>query len=429
MIIKFALAVALLLNAVVLSAADNIPSIFSLKNGLRVIVQEDNSLPMVALELVVRSGAGSTENAEGVAHSLEHLVFQGSKNYPVPFQAQSEMEKLGGINNAITGRDSTRYQLTVPAKNLLPALQIMADFVINPTLAEEVCLRERATIMHEIAEQSYSPVAVLVNQGYLHSFPQSAYGFPPVGRNLAVNGLSPAAIKKFHSDWYRPGNISIIMVGNISTLAAAAMIEQCFGAMPAVQLPVLAIPPIFAGEARIAHINTDFPSDYQLVVFPAPSAIDFVDYLSMQLLISLLAEGEYPLLPQYWGNANCSVANYGVEYIPSRQNGRFMIWLQGSAEHNNIAVQELLKCFADITARGITTAAIIQAKAHMLRQLPLQYETFSQQAAMYAIYEASCGAENVINYRQSLDKVSADSVRAIVPREYLALITMDKGLQ
>ena len=61
------------------------------------------------------------------------------------------------------------------------------------------------------------------------------------------------------------------------------------------------------------------------------------------------------------------------------------------------------------------------------KQLPLLYETFSQQAARYATFEASCGAEQVVNYRQMLDKVTADSVKSIVPRVYFARILLDQN--
>src|SRR6266568_1654806 len=89
---------------------------YKLSNGLTVIVHEDHSTPLVALNILYKAGAKNEDkNRTGFAHLFEHLMFGGSINIP---SYDEPLQRVGGENNAFTSNDITNYYLTVPTANL-----------------------------------------------------------------------------------------------------------------------------------------------------------------------------------------------------------------------------------------------------------------------------------------------------------------------
>src|SRR6476620_11515318 len=87
---------------------------FKLDNGLTVIVHEDHSTPLVALNILYKVGARD-EDKTGFAHLFEHLMFGGSENIP---NYDDPLQRAGGENNAFTNNDFTNYYLTIPSQNI-----------------------------------------------------------------------------------------------------------------------------------------------------------------------------------------------------------------------------------------------------------------------------------------------------------------------
>ena len=398
--------------------------IFTLENGLRVIVREDNALPIVAMEIVVRSGSGTDIKTEGVAHALEHLVFQGSSRYPESQQAQIAIEMSGTVTNAITGRDATRYQAVVPALQLRSVLDIFADVLLQPILRESDCERERATITQEIAQWSASPLPTLINEGYLYSYPDHPYGRYPTGSTDALSSATCAAIRQYHSRWYRPNNMSIILVGNISPHHAREMVSQAFSFAPFTTLPELAGAARMETSAVHAKLSGDWPTSYQLIIFPAPAVSDLRGFLAMRVLLSLLGEGRSPLLPAYWSQTRSRVSAFGTEYLPTLQAGRLLLWLQSAPDEADGAYRTLMQCMADLGRTGVRNATVELAKHRLAAQFLLDNESYVQQAETLARYESTTGAETAGRYLTVLQEISIADVNAVIPGRYLARLTM-----
>ena len=117
-------------------------SSFSLNNGLRVLVHEDRSTPLVALNLLYGVGSKNEDpDLTGIAHLLEHLMFSGSVNIPV---YDLPLQMAGGENNAFTNNDITNYYLTVPGENietgfwLAAIVDILEDYGFTDTKANDL---------------------------------------------------------------------------------------------------------------------------------------------------------------------------------------------------------------------------------------------------------------------------------------------------
>ncbi|HEY3285458.1 MAG TPA: insulinase family protein, partial [Armatimonadota bacterium] len=132
-----------------------------LPNGLRLIVKEDHSLPLAALELWVRSGTGSeAEGQHGALHLLEHLAFK--KRAGSAARPDEVIENLGATLEAATSKDWVRFHTTVPAAAVDAALRILAEVASPPAIEAADLDRERAVIAQEMVRTLSEPLDALL---------------------------------------------------------------------------------------------------------------------------------------------------------------------------------------------------------------------------------------------------------------------------
>src|SRR5947207_7296492 len=117
--------------------------IHTLPNGLRLIIKEDHTVPVVSIQAWARCGAvNETPNIHGISHGLEHMVFKGT-----PTRSAGEITKViegnGGAINAATQLETTHYYIDVPAYGAPAALEVLADTILHPIFPQEELERER----------------------------------------------------------------------------------------------------------------------------------------------------------------------------------------------------------------------------------------------------------------------------------------------
>lgn len=207
-----------------------------LSNGLTYYIRK-NSQPENRVEMRLVVNAGSVlekENQQGIAHFLEHMAFNGTKNFPKG-ELLNYLEKAGvrfGADiNATTGFDYTIYMLPIPSNdpNLLNnGYQVLRDWAGNLLLDKEEIEKERGVIIEEkrmrqnAGQRAFTQyIPALTNN--------SLYGNRiPIGREEIINTAPRQAFADFYHDWYRPDNMAVIVVGDIDTEAAEKKIKTLF---------------------------------------------------------------------------------------------------------------------------------------------------------------------------------------------------------
>ena len=124
---------------------------FKLENGLRVILHEDNSTPMVAVNVLYDVGSKDEhEDKTGFAHLFEHLMFGGSANVP---DFDDPIQMAGGENNAFTSNDITNYYDVLPANNLDTALWLESDRMLSLAFTEKSLEVQRSVVIEEFKQR------------------------------------------------------------------------------------------------------------------------------------------------------------------------------------------------------------------------------------------------------------------------------------
>ena len=217
----------------------------TLSNGLTYYVR-NNAKPEDKLELRLVIKAGSIledEDQLGLAHFMEHMNFNGTKHFKkndLVDYLQSIGVSFGADLNAYTSFDETVYMLPIPIDDddkLDKGFQILEDWAHNATLDAEEIDKERGVVLEEYRLGRGADERML--QNYL---PKVLYGSKyasrlPIGKKDILENFDYDAIRRFHSDWYRPDLMAVIAVGDVDTETLEAKIKSHFGTIPAVKNP------------------------------------------------------------------------------------------------------------------------------------------------------------------------------------------------
>jgi predicted Zn-dependent peptidase len=191
--------------------------IFTLKNGLSVVLVDTKTFPTFTAMLLV--GAGSRyENKEnnGVAHFFEHMAFKGSKKYPNALLLSSMIEGLGGIFNAFTTKDHTGYWIKAPLFHFETVVDVLADMIQNPLLFPEEIEREKGVIIEEINMYEDEPQYKAWELFEEMVFKNHPLGYPTTGYKKTVSRFTRQTFLDYMENLYKPSNVVLVIAGGIS---------------------------------------------------------------------------------------------------------------------------------------------------------------------------------------------------------------------
>ncbi|MGV9383329.1 M16 family metallopeptidase [Nonomuraea sp. NPDC003707] len=224
-----------------------------LDNGLRAILAEDRTMPVVTV--AVRYGAGARhESHSGQAHLLEHLMFQGSRQV-APGEHVRLVESLGGQANARTSMDSTYYAQTLPKDGLELALWLegerMGTFL--DTAGQDRLDAQRKVVVNERLETIDNiPYGTAEELLLAHLFPpEHPYHHHPVGTRNGIETISLDDLTAFFARFYTPRNAVVAVVGDFPTAAAAKWAKEYLGQIPAAAPPPRPPPEPASGGRRL----------------------------------------------------------------------------------------------------------------------------------------------------------------------------------
>lgn len=196
-------------------------------NGARLLVDEIPHEKRVAIEIWIRAGVSAeTNETNGAAHLLEHMIFKGSKRHPSGTLDRT-LETKGAVLEASTERDWTRYSTTIPATHWEIALRLILDHVLEPLIPSEELERERQVVAkHEYALSDSDPVKRMRQSLYSEAFKETPYARPVLGDKTVLNSLSRDTILQFHQRNYLPANMLILLSGNADMARAQQVLKS-----------------------------------------------------------------------------------------------------------------------------------------------------------------------------------------------------------
>lgn len=271
---------------------------FTLKNGLRVIVHEDFSTPMVAMNILYDVGAkDENPNQTGFAHLFEHLMFGGSVNIP---EYDEPLQNAGGENNAYTTNDLTNYYIQLPAKNIETAFWLESDRMLSLAFGEKSLDVQRKVVCEEFKEH-------YINKPYGDAwkhlrelvYTQHPYQWMTIGKELShVENAQLQDVKNFFFKHYRPQNAIMCIAGNITTERVKELSEKWFEPIDAGKPYVrnLVDEPLQTSPRKLI-LEKDVPVSVIYKAYPMAARRD-ANYYVADLITDVLSGGQSARLHQ-----------------------------------------------------------------------------------------------------------------------------------
>src|SRR6266853_6864285 len=206
---------------------------FTLPNGLHVILHEDHSVPIATVNTWYRVGsANELPGRTGFAHLFEHLMFMGSGHAPYG-EFDSQLETVGGGNNASTANDRTNYYIDVPANALELALFLESDRMgyLLDAMTPKTVDAQRDVVKNErrqsVENRPYGTAEVVMGELlYPEGHP---YHWPVIGYMDDLTAASYEDVVNFFKKYYTPSNASLVVAGDIDATDTRKLIEKWFG--------------------------------------------------------------------------------------------------------------------------------------------------------------------------------------------------------
>ena len=196
-----------------------------LKNGLTVAVVEKRTVPIVTVQLLVRSGASSEGlKRAGLANTTASMLTKGTKTRTA-VQIAEEMEFLGASINSGAGWNSSSVTMSVTSDKLEQAMAIMADVVLNPSFKQEELDLLKSQTLDELKANLTQPAFLANYVAAVHSFGEHPAG----GTAASIESLKQAELRSFYEERFRPDYSVLIMTGDITLAEATAIARKHFG--------------------------------------------------------------------------------------------------------------------------------------------------------------------------------------------------------
>lgn len=275
-----------------LSASASVPCAQAeLPNGLTTVLCPDHRAPLVHVRVAYAVGSRDEGPGEaGLAHLVEHLLFNGSASQPAEYHAP--LQDVGAIVNGWTSVDLTSTWQTLGAQHLPLALFLESDRMGWLILDERRLEEQRQVVRRELEQRVEDDPHPWADEVVPLAFgPDHPYGHLTAGRHDDLERVDLAAVRRFHEAWYGPDNATLFVLGDFDPEVASELISEYFGPIPARPPPPRARRPLPTPDApvRVDRVGTG-KRGRVLIAWPSPALFAPGD-AELDLLAEVLESG------------------------------------------------------------------------------------------------------------------------------------------
>lgn len=206
---------------------------FTLKNGMKAVLIENNRAPVVTHMVWYDVGAADEDFGQsGLAHYLEHLMFKGTEKLE-PGEFSKRVQQMGGQDNAFTSQDYTAYFQTISTDNLEEVMRMEADRMLNLNVPEEEVESERSVVLEERAQRlENNPQAQFFSDLRHALYINHPYATPIIGWRDDIEKLDKAKADAFYKKWYKPAQATLIVAGDVDFKTFKKLAHKIYGKLP-----------------------------------------------------------------------------------------------------------------------------------------------------------------------------------------------------
>lgn len=404
---------------------------FTLKNGLKLVVQEDHRAPVVVSQVWYRAGALDEVNGKtGVAHVLEHMMFKGTKKVPAG-QFSRLIAAAGGKENAFTGMDYTCYFQQLEKSHLPLSFKLEADRMTNLQITDEEFAKEIKVVMEERRWRTEDKPQSKVNEQFQSTaFRAHPYARPVVGFMNDLEHMTAADAREWYNTWYAPNNATIVVVGDVKTQEVLKLAKHYFGNIKPRKLPARKpqTEPPQIGERRVV-VKAPAKLPYLVMGYHVPTLSDKLQVpeqawepYALDVLAGVLSGNDSARLNQKLVREAALAVDVGAGYDSTSRGREALFELVGMpSEGKTITELEaaLIAQIEKIKSDGVTQQELDRVKAAVIAADVYQRDSMFYQAMQIGQLETMGYSWRLLKeYPEKLKAVTSEQIQAVA-KKYL----------
>ena len=397
---------------------------YKLPNGLRVVLNEDHSAPLVAINIWYHVGSKNERRGRtGFAHLFEHMLFSGSEHVGNNEHFRY-VQSVGGVLNGTTFFDRTNYFETLPSNYLALGLWLESDRMgfFLPALTQEKLDIQREVVKEE-RRQRYDNVPYgtaferLLSLAYDDDY---SYHWPTIGSMEDLGAASLDDVRDFFATWYRPDNATLTIVGDFVPDEAKRLVEHYFSDIASGG----SFPGFTAERTTPGHeVRETFTDKVQLPriyrLYHLPKMGD-PDWIAGDLLTTVLASDKASRLDRVLVHERQIAQDVATYVLPTESTG--ILLLQATAR-DGVQIEEIESAIDEEVAKlavgGVTADELTRAKNRAEIEFAHQLETFDARADLLGMFSTYFGDPSMIHRWLDPYRAATAEDLAHVARKYL----------
>ena len=351
-----------------------------LSNGLKIVLAERHSVPVVNFRLMVDAGYAADQTIKpGTAKLTMDVMDEGTKKLN-SLEISEQLSLLGANLSTGSNLDYSVVSLNALKTNLEPSLDLFADVILNPSFPENDFARLKKNMLVSIQREKITPI-----QMGLRVFPQllygkdHAYGNPLTGSGTenSVNSISREDLIKFRSDWFKPNNATLVIVGDVSMEEIKPQLEKLFKDWKSGDVPVKKVTDVEPSKSPVVYIM-DKPGAQQSIIFagyvvPKRNSEDEIAIQSFQNIFGGAFTSRINM--NLRENKHWSYGSFSILWGAKGQRP-FFVYAPIQGDKTKDAMMEIQKEIKGVTSDNpITLAEFEKDKENQSLSLPGTWET------------------------------------------------------
>jgi zinc protease len=359
------------------------PKTFALKNGLKVYLVEEHTLPVISASLV--DLAGSEENPAdkpGLAAFAARMLSEGT-NTRSSVELADDAESIGAQLMTNATMDKAGATIGVLSNNTDAAFVLLSDVSLHPAFKAEEVERVRKQRLVAIRQEADQPVATALRVGWKTLYGDSPYAYRDIGTTASVKTITGEELQQFWSEHYAPGNAALFLAGDVTEAEARRLAENNFGGWTAGGARPAQIPQVSVAPSRKVVI-VDKPGAPQTALFAfglgLPRATP--DYPAVNVMNSVLGGLFASRINMNLREKNGFTYGASSQFVFRRGAGPFLAGARVRTDVTGPAARELFVELNRMRTDPATEDELHLAKEYELRSLPGNFETVKETAGL-----------------------------------------------
>ncbi|HEX7026598.1 MAG TPA: pitrilysin family protein [Gammaproteobacteria bacterium] len=400
---------------------------YTLRNGMKVLVQPDTRSPVVVSQVWYKVGSSyEYSGITGLSHMLEHMMFKGTDDLK-PGEFSEIIALNGGSENAATSKDYTWYFQSIANDRLELCLKLEAERMSDVIFDEKEFLKERDVVAEERRRRyEDDPQSLTYEQFMATAFVNSPYHHLPIGWMQDIQAYTVEDAKRWYKNWYAPNNATLVVVGDVEPDEVYRLAKKYFGPLKPSDIPRLKprdeIPQLGLRRIKVQDARARVP--YLLMGYKAPvlnTVKDPAEIYALEVLAGILDGGESARLSRNIVRGRQLAVSAGISYNPYSRLDELFTFV--ATPVGTVSVEKLeealMKEIETLKNQKVSEAELARVKAQVVAADVYQRDSMYYQAMRLGVLETvGLGWRRLEEYIPGVQAVTAEQVQAVA-RKYL----------